>query len=57
MVFYRNPMPVGQMSQMLQQASARTGFTVSEIEALVASELDTSHLLDYITAVMSNRMN
>jgi len=57
MILYRNPAPLGQVTKLLQEASARTGFTVSDIEALVASELDTSHLLDYISAVMSNRMN
>jgi len=50
-------MPVGQVAHLLQQASATTGFTLSDIEALVASELATPHLLAYITAVMSNRMN
>jgi hypothetical protein len=33
------------------------GFTASDISALIESELETSHVLDYITAVISNRMN
>ena len=42
---------------ILQKAAARTGFTVSQIQALVECELDTSQVLDYISAVISNRMN
>jgi hypothetical protein len=49
--------PVVQVAKLMEEASARTGFTLSEIEALVESELDTSHLLEYLSAVMSNRMN
>jgi hypothetical protein len=49
--------PVGQVSKLMEEASARTGLTLSEIEALVESELDTSDLLAYLSAVMSNRMN
>ena len=41
----------------LLEAAARTGFTVSEIQALVECELETSQVLDYISAVLSNRMN
>jgi hypothetical protein len=41
----------------LQEAAAKTGFTVSDIQALVERELDTSHVLAYIRAVVSNRMN
>jgi hypothetical protein len=41
----------------LLEASQRTGFTLGEIEALVDSELETDHLLAYITAVVSRRMN
>jgi hypothetical protein len=38
-------------------AAARTGFTVSQIEQLIECELDTNNVLDYISAVLSNRMN
>jgi hypothetical protein len=41
----------------VRQAAARTGFTVSQIEELVECELDTNNVLDYISAVLSNRMN
>jgi len=42
---------------LLQQAAARTGFSLSDIEALVECELDTHHVLDYISAVTLRRMN
>ena len=49
--------PVVQVAKLMEEASARTGFTLSEIEALVDSELDTPYLLEYLSAVLSNRMN
>jgi hypothetical protein len=46
-----------QEMNVLQEAAARTGFSVSDIQALVECELDTRHVLAYISAVISNRMN
>ena len=43
--------------RLIERASETTGFTAAEIAAMVNSELDTDQLLDYITAVTSNRMN
>lgn len=57
MIFEWNRTPVAQVSDLLREASARTGFAVADIEALVDSELETCYLLDYITAVMTRRMN
>ena len=57
MLFDRDQFSTMQESNILQEAAARTGFTVSEIQALVECELETSHVLDYISAVLSNRMN
>jgi len=57
MTFDQDQLPVHHVAQLLEQASARTGFTTAEIVALIDCELDTNHLLDYITAVMSDRMN
>ena len=57
MPFDHDQVPIHYVAQLLQQASATTGFTPGDIVALVDCELDTNHLLDYITAVMSNRMN
>ena len=45
------------VAQLLEEAAARTGFTASEMEYLLECELDTEQLLDYITAVVQNRMN
>jgi len=45
------------MAHLLEQAAARTGFTPAAMEDLLECELNTDHLLEYITAVVSNRMN
>lgn len=45
------------VAQLLQEAAARTGFTPTEMEALLESELTVDQLLEYITAFVSNRMN
>jgi hypothetical protein len=42
---------------LLQQAAARTGFSTFEMQELLECELNIAHLLDYITAVVSDRMN
>ena len=49
--------PTQSMAELLEMASARTGFTPAEMEDLLDCELDTDHLLSYITAVTSKRMN
>ena len=43
--------------QLLQEAAARTGFSPYEMQELLDSELHIDHLLNYITAVVSDRMN
>ena len=45
------------VAQLLEEAAARTGFSPSEMEYLLECELDTEQLLDYISAVVSERMN
>jgi hypothetical protein len=45
------------MAELLQVASIAIGLPVAEVEALLGSELETNHLLVYITAVMADRMN
>jgi hypothetical protein len=57
MTFEQDPMPIHRVVQLLEQASASTGFTPAEIVAMIDCELDTNQLLDYINAVMSKRMN
>jgi hypothetical protein len=41
----------------LEQAAARLGLTPAEVETMLDSDLDLDYLLDYVTAVVSNRMN
>ena len=55
MTFYRTE--VGNYSHLLQEAAARTGFSASEMQELLECELEIDHLLNYITAVVSDRMN
>ena len=48
------PIPFG---ELFAQAANRGGFTISDVQQLLESELELDHLLDYISAVASNRMN
>jgi hypothetical protein len=50
-------MPDTDMTELLLVASNIMGWPIAEVEALIRSELDTSHLLVYLTAMMSDRMN
>ena len=55
MNFYRSQ--ATDYSDLLQEAAARTGFSASQMQELLESDLNIDHLLDYITAVVSNQMN
>ena len=55
MSFYRPE--AADYSGLLQEAAARTGFSATEMQELLESELNIDQLLSYITAVVSNRMN
>jgi hypothetical protein len=57
MIFEWDRLPDLQRVDTLEDVAARTGFPMSDIEALIDSELDTPYLLDYIKAVVSNLMN
>ena len=57
MRFYYGPEPEASMSDLLQEAAARTGFTAAEMQEVLESELTIDHLLSYIDAVVSRRMN
>jgi hypothetical protein len=57
MLFDSDQFSMIQEVSSLREAAARTGFNVSDIQTLVECELETSQVLDYITAVLSNRMN
>ena len=57
MIFDWDRLPIIQRTDTIEDLAARTGFPMSDIRALIDSELDTAHLLDYISAVISDRMN
>jgi len=57
MIFESDLVAAPSVAALVLEAAARTGFSPSDIEAMVDSELDTLQLLDYITAVITNRMN
>jgi hypothetical protein len=57
MTFDSESQPAYSVATLLEQAAARTGFSPSEMEDLLESELNTDQLLEYITAVVSDRMN
>ena len=57
MVFDFEYFPQHDLSHLIQRASAETGFSASDIAAIVDSDLEMGHLLNYINAVMSHRMN
>ena len=44
-------------NNLLQEAAARIGFSPVEMQELLDCDLNINHLLDYITAVVSGRMN
>jgi hypothetical protein len=56
MIYDSDRMPEILVAELLK-ASAITGFTLAEIEALVNSELETQYLLEYITAIICRRIN
>jgi hypothetical protein len=43
--------------EILEQAATRMGLTSAQMDDLLESELDVEHLAEYITAVVSKRMN
>ena len=57
MIFDANQQPAPSVGDIIEQAAARIGLSRTEMEDLLESELETDHLLAYITAVVSNRMN
>lgn len=56
MIFDANQ-AVPSVGDIIEQAAARIGLSRTEMEDLLESELENDHLLAYITAVVSNRMN
>lgn len=55
MLFDRTP--AADYGNLLQEVAARTGFSSSDMQELLECELNIDHLLQYITAVVANRMN
>lgn len=57
MRLYTDPLTYVSMAELLQEAAARTGFSTSEMEDLLESELTVAQLISYIDAVVTQRMN
>jgi hypothetical protein len=57
MILYHDPILHLSQSELIEQVSYRTGFTPSQVASLIDCELDIKHVLEYLTAVVSNRMN
>ena len=57
MIFDRDQVLIHSVVEILEEASATTGFAPAEMEALLDCELNPDQLLDYITAMVSNRAN
>ncbi len=57
MIVYHDPLMHLALSELIDEVSSRTGLTPSQIDSLIDCELDVKHLLEYINAVVSDRMN
>ena len=57
MITEKDLVPILHGAPHLREILAASGFTPADLEALVNSELETSDLLRYIDALLSNRMN
>jgi hypothetical protein len=55
MLFDRTP--AAEYGILLQEVAARTGFSSSDMQELLECELNMDHLLEYIAAVVADRMN
>ncbi len=57
MILYPDPVMQLSQSELIEQVSYRTGLTPSQVATLIDSELEIQHVLEFLTAVVSNRMN
>ena len=57
MVFLHDPILNLTPAELIEQVSYRTGFSASQVASLIDCELDIKYVLEYLTAVLSNRMN
>lgn len=56
-MIFNDRIPIDSAGYILEEAAARMGLTPGQMEALLESDLNVEELLNYITAVVSNRMN
>ncbi len=57
MILLHDPILHLTQSELIEQVSYRTGFTPSQVASLIDCELDIKYVLEYLSAVVSNRMN
>jgi len=57
MIFYHDPVMNLSQSELIEQVSYRTGLSPSQVVSLIDCDLEVQYLLDYLSAVVSNRMN
>ena len=57
MILLHDPILHLTQSELIEQVSYRTGFTPSQVASLIDCELDIKYVLEYLNAVVSNRMN
>jgi|GraSoiStandDraft_13_1057314.scaffolds.fasta_scaffold3024746_1 hypothetical protein len=57
MVFLHDPILNLTQAELIEQVSYRTGLSATQVASLIDCELDIRYVLEYITAVLSDRMN
>lgn len=57
MIYYQDPIMNLSESELIEQVSCRTGLSPSQVVSLIDCDLEIQHLLDYVSAVVSKRMN
>jgi hypothetical protein len=57
MVFLHDPILHLTQTELIEQVSYRTGFSTTQVASLIDCELDIKYVLEYLNAVLSNRMN
>lgn len=57
MIVYHDPLLLLSRAELIEQVSWRTGLTHSQVASLIDCELEVDYILEYLSAVFSNRMN
>ena len=57
MVFLHDPILNLTQAELIEQVSYRTGLSAGQVASLIDCELEIKYVLEYITAVLSDRMN